>query len=376
MKAIAQCLYQHNDTYYLRIRSAGLQVTRSLGSNLSLANSIYSQTKPIFSALNQLSRDKKTSKNTLAAYATKTLLLVGQLRTAGHTELMDKEIIKLQALVQNAEKNARFNVYQTKQTLGVSEKHIVETCDEALNHLDNPDIQEQIEQRYIDTILSSPAVQEAIQENPENKQDIINHAIQQALQLSQEETEKMRLTFLTASSRKIEAKSYISALETKLTTKIAIASTKQQSAIPSVKQAPSSLTPKLSEALETYIQKKSETKRPLSARNENEFKQSVEEVIEVIGDRPLNEYTTHDFQRFEVVMLKIPSRYRASRGLDINNTPKKFYGRSIEEISKLGVKENLFGNNTISQKLQNIQTLYKYFQIQSPLQGAFPFTCW
>lgn len=366
MRAIAQGLYQHNKTYYIRIRLLGCETVRSLGYNLDIASSIHSQTKPILSLLHQMSRTNKTHKNTLAAYTEKTLGLIEQLRSQSTHDTMDNELLKLKALLQNAAQNTRLIEYNIQQELGISKRDLRISADESLNCLDDPDIQEQIEERYIQHYLNSPEIKEILQESPEHEGPLKQRVRELALSQCQTETEQVRLSLLASSNRTQEFNSKISALESTLARLTAEKQLKLQSKQLSVPAPKKHLTRKMSEALEDYIAQKSKTKQPLTSRNEDEFRQSVEEIIEVLGDRPLDEYDTQQFREFEAIMLKVPARYRKSRGLNTKGNPLKFHKKTIKEIADLGL-DDCFGEYTISQKLQNIQSIYKYFQIQSPL---------
>lgn len=368
MRAIAQGLYQHNNTYYMRIRLLGCETVRSLGYNLDIANSIHSQTKPILSLLQQMSRTNKTNKTVLATYREKTLGLIEQLRSQSTHNAMDNELLKLKALLQNAEQKTRVNEYNVQNELGITKRELRNSVDDSLDSLDDPDIQEQIEERYIQQYLNSPEIQETLQEHPEFEEQIKQRVVEFALQQSQKETEQMRLALLSSSSRTQEHSTKITELEAKLARLTTEEQLKIQNKQPPISAPKKHLIRKMSEALEDYISQKSNTKQPLTQRNADEFRQSVEEVIDVLGNKSLDEYDTQQFREFEAIMLKVPARYRASSKLDKKGNPLKFYNKTIREISELG-SDSCFGEYTISQKLQNIQSIYKHFQVKSPLDN-------
>lgn len=364
MRAISQGLYKNKNTFYLRIRAGGKEIIRSLGSEPRFAFETHSRIKPALDILNRLNRNKKLNSNSIESYRSKIIQLIDQTKSTDWKLIhdMDKKIIELKVLLENTRENKDLVSYQARQKAGATRKEAAEGCQMYLNALQDPDIMDMIESRYIDRFLNEPSRQAILREHPEHEQELSEYVIKKALNTMHDDIERGRLILTYVAGNMREHDALVTKLESQLTREI-VESTSQNTQ----KVTNNQTVPTLSDAFDEFVKKKSTTKRALSDKNLSEFKQSVDEVVEVLGDRLLNEYTLHDYEEFEAIMLKVPARYRVSKGISKIGKPLKFNNKSIREIAKLNIKDGCYAEYSISQKLQNIQSIYKWFNVTSPL---------
>lgn len=388
MRAISQGLYQHKNTFYLRVRAAGKEAIRSLGCDLQTVFYIHNVTRPAINILAQMSRDRKIGKDIIESYRDKTVELIDAVKasTVNVRNKMDDELLnkrnellkkiendllkERKKLLDNIDELSEHAYKTVKDETGLTSSEYQQLCKNIYSTITNPEskglIKEDFIDEYVNRNLNLEHVKDKLIDCPHMKDMVIKHLKEKAEKYYRFNSEKNKVFISYSAGLEKEYDATIGKMESQLA-RIIIEN--DQKVIKYSSDASIENTLSLSDAFNKFIDEKNTTKNPLKEKNLNEFKQSVDEVIEFLGDKPLDKYTLLEFRQFEATMLKIPARYRVSRGLSKQGEKLKFYNLTIKEISELNIKDGGFTAYSISQKLQNIQSIYKWFNITSPLSN-------
>ena len=110
-------------------------------------------------------------------------------------------------------------------------------------------------------------------------------------------------------------------------------------------------TPRLSELLEQFLKSRTSSKN-IRAATLNEYRTAVADLIFVIGDRPVHQYTFDDAELFRDSMQTIP--------LHRNKKPA-YIGKAFNELKALSIpSEECIGGRTIADRLGYLKTYFNW----------------